>query len=292
MYNQQSMANLISLGRLIDTSFDLYKKYWKEFLGISLWLIVASLPRLVGNLLSPLGAGPTVTFGDWVSFGFSLIGSVVLAVATVWVFISLIQLADTRAKGKSPDFKAINKQSWKLFLPYIVVSLLALGIIAGVSLLAAPGIALLTASSLQENFSGGLAALGIVLFFVGGLAAFVLLVKSSLELGLAQFALVVDGKRGLAAIKTCFSLINGRWWATFVRYVAPKLLYIFVIVLLQFLIPAALALLAVVLAPTSTILTKLVYVAAYLFTISLSAVSTPLIVVTDYVLYDSLRASK
>lgn len=281
------MANLISLGKLIDTSFELYKKYWKEFLGISLWLVVASLPRLLGNLLAPLGAGPSITAGDWLSFSFSLIGSLVIAVATVWVIISLIQLADSRLKGRTPDMKAINRRSWQLFFHYILVSILVLGIIVASSLLVVPGLALFMTST-----SAGTSALGGLLFFAGGIASLILLIKYSLELGLAQFALVVDNKRGVEAIRTCFALVKGRWWATFVRYTAPKLLYLFVIVLLNLLIPAALGLLAIVLAPTSTLLLKLVYVAAYLFTVGLSALSTPLVVATDYVLYDSLRNSK
>lgn len=286
------MANLISLGRLIDTSFEVYKKYWKEFLGISLWLLIASLPRLVGNLLMPLGAGPAVTFGDWLSFTFSLLGSLILAVVSIWVIISLIQVAEARVHGKVPDFKAISRRSWKLFFHYVFVSILVLGVIIASSLLAAPGIILLIISSSQATASSGLTAFGTLLFFAGGLASFILIIKFSLELGLAQYALVVDDKRGVQAIRTSFSLVKGRWWATFVRYVAPKLLYLFVIVILNFLIPAALSLVVVLLAPTSIFLAKCVYVVAYLFTVSLSAVSTPLIVATDYILYDSLRNSK
>ncbi len=285
------MTKLISLGQLLDTSLELYKKYWREFLGISLWLVAAFIPGLVGSLLVPLGNNQG-GLADWLSFSFSIAGAIIVAVVSAWIIISVILIASTRTKGQTPDLSAISKKSWQLFLPYVMASIIVLGIILGLALLPVPGLALMIFTQTQTQPSFFLLALGALLFFVGGIAATVFLIKLTIELGFVPYALALDNARGIQTVKQSIALVKGRWWATFFRFVIPKLIYMFVIVLINFIVPAALSLLAVLAAPNSTILTKIIFVVAYLFTVTVSAASTPLIVVTDFVLYDSLRKTR
>ena len=285
------MATLISVGQVLDQSLEHCRKHYKELLAITLWMVVASIPSIIGKLLAPTGGDPALTAGDWLSFSFSMVGVLLATIISIWAYAALVLTVAEQASGKKLNLKNIYRQSWKLFLPYVLLTICLTAIIIGIALLAAPGIALLMIGS-GTNAPAALTAIGTPLLLIGAALALGLIAKYSIELAFAPFILLL-GKQGVvASIKGSIALVKGRWWATCLRFVVPKLVYSLIVFVVSFVSFKALEILIALVSSSSGIGTLVIYTFSLLLSVFFSVIATPLIIATDYYLYDSLRKTR
>lgn len=286
------MASLISVGQVLDHSLEHCRKHYKELLAITLWMVVASIPSVIGQLLAPSGGDEsTLTGGDWLSFAFSLIGFVLVAVASIWMYATLVLAVAEQASGRRTDLRQTYRQGWKAFMPYLLLSVLVAGIVIGISLLTAPGLALLVLGS-GTSASPIFAALGTPVFLIGLGVTLFLLVKYSVQLAFAPYVLLLENKAPVQALQGSSTLVKGRWWATFLRFAVPKLVYFLALFVISIIVFTGLEMLTAILISTSAFAALLVYTINLLLSVFFSAVITPLIITTDYYLYDSLRKTR
>ncbi len=286
------MSNLLSIGQVIDRSLEHYLRHFKELLAVSLWLLVAYTPWIVGEIIGIYGSGtatPTTTT-DWLAFILQSIGVVSVLIAGIWTFISLVLVAEEQAKRGSAHVAQAGKTAWKLFFPYVFVSILVVLFLIALAFIAVPGIALFIVSGTTNSTLSSVVAP--VLFFIGTPVSAYLLLKFGIETSFAPYMLMLQNQRGAAAIKESIRLVRGRWFATFLRFVIPKMIYFLIIFVVSFIMFQALAWLTIVLASLSPLFALAIFALALILGILISVFSTPLIVVTDYYLFDSLRQSK
>ena len=288
----RGMPSLLSIGQVIDRSLDHYRHHFKELLAVSLWLLIAYIPWIAGELIGVYGSGSDIptTPTDWIAFALRMIGFLATLVAGIWTFIALVLATDEQAKRGQSNLETISKKSWTFFLPYIWVSILLVVLFAAIVLIALPGIVLFILGVTTNTAIFSLIAP--VLFFIGTPLSAYLLLKFGIETAFAPYTLMLQNERGPAAISASRTLVKGRWFATFMRFVVPKLVYFLVIFVASFIVFQALAYLTIFVASLNSLLALAAFGVSMILGILVSVLTTPLIVVTDYYLYDSLRQSR
>ncbi len=285
------MASLITVGQIIDSSLDHYRKHFKELLAISLWLVVASIPSIVGQLLTPFGGdGTRLVAADWITFVLTLLGGILVIIVSLWMYATLVLAIDEQAKGKRTSIKDLSRIGWKKFLPYLLLTLLLAAIFIGMALIVAPGLILIAMSGIKEN-AQELAGIGAPLFLIGGLVSLILIAKYGVELSFAPYILLLENKTPTQAVKMSSALVKGRWWSTLLRFAVPKLIYFLLIFLAQVIIFTALGFLMSI-AVGSTAGALLVGAVTLLMGVLIPVITTPIIIATDYYLYDSLEKTR
>lgn len=286
------MASLISVGQVLDRSAEHVRKHYVELLAIVLWMVAASIPTIIGKLLSPLGGDKTLVSGDWVSFAFSLSGAILVVIASFWMYATLTFAMAHQAKNQAGNVKRYYREGWKVLGKYILLSLTLGAIFTGLVLISAPGLAMLLFGASAQSSSGLWTTIGVPVFFLSLFASFYLIVKYTVGLAFSPFLLLLEKRPVVEAITGSLKLVQGRWWSTAVRFVSPKVVYFLAFFIITFVSGTALKLLTTILASTSHTAVLLAFTLSLFLSVFLSVIVTPFILATDYYLYDSLRNSR
>lgn len=285
------MASLISLGQIIDKTMAHYKKHFVELLSITAWIVIASVPAAIAKFLQPYTAGTELTPLHIFTIALNDLGALLIGVVSVWALLSMIIAISEQASGTARDQKTQGKKAWKLFFSYIWVSILVALVVAAILVPPIFGFVLI----LIDGFRGAstvLSSIGGILLLVGALVSFILLVKYSIQYGFAPYSLVLDQEHGVKALQHSASLVSGRWWDAFFRFVIPKVIYTLVVFVLNFLLLAALAIILLVIFGNSTLYQSLGGATWMIISSVITALYIPLIAVTDFYIYDSLRSTR
>jgi hypothetical protein len=230
--------------------------------------------------------------------GFNFLGIITLAAASIWVSIALLMAIDQQVAGKKPDMRNIGKRAWKLFFPYVVISLLIALIMIGLSLTAIPGIVLMGFAAFSESMGAAMGILGVLLFFVGAIAALVLIAKFSVELAFTQYNLVLTRENKpwnklTSTLSESRSLVKGRWWATFIRLFVPNIVFSLIVFGINLAVGLGTTVLfAVAVGLLSESVLQVGAAISTLFVMLISALAVPLYTLATYFLYDSLTKGK
>lgn len=291
------MAKLISIGQIIDRSWQHYTHNLKELLKISLWFFLIPLMLIIGFFLAPdnLTYLPSGSMSALAVFGLILRASASLIIApvtAVWVFLNLVIMIDNQVHNKKFDRSATNRRAWRLFLPYLWVTFLKYLVIVAPFLLIVPGMALIFLNLLTES---GLivGTLSIFLTFLGTILAFIFVVKFSVELAFVKFDFVLADGRGPSTIRHSRALTRGRWWATFWRLVLPYLLFGLGFFIASWVLAACYSFLSLALSGFgSEIASAISQIMPTIINYAFLAFSTPLFVIVGYLVYDSLNKNQ
>lgn len=283
------MKPLISLGTLIDTSFEHYKKHLPSILGLTLWLLVAAIPSAIGILLSQEGnAVNTVT---WLSFGLNVLGGIIGVLASLHISVALISSLREQKQGKATDPRTFLKKAFSLDLPYLWAIILRGVFVALLPLI--PLILSLTAFVfVLRSQNAVLVNIFSVITFAAILLALGGIVKFSLHFAFVPFATVLDGARGMGSLKTSAALVKGRWWETFARIFIPKLLYTVIFVIILVLTLWGTGTLGIALSQGSFFVAKLFAITNFFISTLLNAFFIPLLLLNDYYVYEDLKETK
>ena len=184
------MASLISVGQILDHSLEHCRKHFKELLAITLWIVVASIPTVIGKILAPSGGDIALTGGDWLSFSFSLLGAILVTVISIWAYATLVLVVAEQAAGKKTNLRHAYAQGWKLFWPYFLLTLLITAIIIGLALIAVPGL-ILTFIGSSDNAAAFISSVATPVFLISVSVALFLLVKYSVLIAFAPYILIL-----------------------------------------------------------------------------------------------------
>ncbi len=208
------MKSLISLGDLLNFGFKAIKETWKPTLKYTVWFIL--LPILYYVVV--LGSAFATLRSPLLMIAIMLLATLGFLVGILWASISLYQYMLAYAHGT-------NMKNWEpkenplSFVP----GLAWIGILMIVPIYAAFGAAFLP---LLVVDSPGLAFSLVALLYI---AAFVFTIWFSTLASQAHAFLMVDGIRGIAAMKKSMEVVQGRWWSVFARLFVPQLLFQFII---------------------------------------------------------------
>lgn len=293
-----SNNNLISVGQIIDHSWEFYTKHFKVLMSVALWYFLIALLLMIGAILSPANNGLLMQGGSFTVLEALGLSITVLAslIATplvgIWISMTLMQVVDAERKDKTVNQKAVYKQTWSKMVSYILMGFLRGLAIFLPLLFILPGLTMLIVNILAD---GGmiLGALGLILTFLGTVSAIAGCFYLAMNLSFSGFELMLNGQRVVHSLKSSMELVKGRFWQTAIRLILPKLVYSIPIAVFQI---GAMALLNIGLASLSTInddvIFKIADISGSLITMGITALAAPIILISDYLVYESLRKTK
>jgi len=224
------MPKLISIGRIIDESWELYRARFSEFMSVASWLLLLAILYILSLALYP--SASTLWFSNDLSVSenigillFVFTNYIVAPLLGLWVLIALSRLTRGYLQGKSISIKRSHEETKPLFFPTLVVSLMvAFLLVIAILIGFGPSIVLASLGALFNNVT--LVEIGDILLLVGIFVALVLSFKWMVEYYFSPIATIIDGVQGKKALIQSRKLIQGRFWGTFLRLVVPKLVFI------------------------------------------------------------------
>ncbi|MEI6510877.1 MAG: hypothetical protein WCO25_02425 [Candidatus Uhrbacteria bacterium] len=286
---------LITIGELIDRSWEHYHKEFSSLMSVSGWILLVAIFNVATLALYPsasrlLTVDTTLTKPEAVGVAMYAFSNWVLGpLLGLWIFITLIRLIRSQLSGKRAGIREALADGKKYFLPTLAVTAMIFLILVAVVLIGfGPSLILsLLATVTKLGFLTVLATISLV---VGVMASLVLGIRWSVHYYFAPFTLLVDDVRGKAALTAARKLVDGRFWQVLIRLALPKILFILVGVLLMALVQFVFSVVS------SAFVGLSVDVQLRISTIVLSVLSTlvaalinPLIVASDLMLYQSLK---
>jgi hypothetical protein len=158
---------------ILSESWWIYKERFHDLLGYSAWIL---LPYLgIATMYFLLSVDQLIS---WTFLPIYIVLILAQILVALWATNALMLFINQILDGeKEPDNEKINQSAWQLIMPLVIVGLLhTLVILGGFLLLIIPGI----------------------IFSVWYL--------------FAQISVVLDNKRGMAALSFSRSLVKGRFW--------------------------------------------------------------------------------
>jgi MFS family permease len=191
---------LISIIDLIKRSIDLYKKNLVLFFT---YAVLIAAPTMAVGLLG----GILATVFDWkissfVTMLYSIIFFALGIIAyflSLWFSLAFIKIMADRYEGKDVQKpKDVIASAKHLILPAFIASVLTALAVLG----------------------------GLILFIIPGIIF-------SVWFAFALYSVALDGQKNTDALRFSKKLVQGRWWAAFLRILLPALLFIFITGILQ-----------------------------------------------------------
>lgn len=287
----------ISVGQLIDDSWETFRSKTTEYVTVSSWLLITAIFYVVALAFYPtaskLQLGALLTgFERFGIYLFYITGHIVAPILTFWILASLTRLASAHLARKKVDHATALKEGQQIFFPalvttFLIMFMLILAIVIGF------GPSAILAGLGQLVGSQTLIVISSILLIFGSVLAFYLSVKWMGYYFFAPIATMLDGVKGRAALEQSRKLVEGRFWGILARIIVPKLVFIlfgvFVFVLLTYffsIVAGANAGLNLDLQlRINTIIQSVVPIFIVIFI-------NPLIVISDVLLYKSLKASQ
>jgi hypothetical protein len=287
------MPQLISVGQIIDQTWEHYHKKFRELISISAWMLLPCIISIISIIFYPkattLLANRSLSVTEVTSIIIWIVNNGVLApIIGLWVFIMTVRLLCAHWEKRGVDFGKIMKEGWKFFLPAVLINVLVAIILFAFWLLIVPGpLVSWLGDKININF---ISQFGVLLTFAGILAAFVLTMEWVVYLAYAPLALLIEDQRGKKALQRSSDLIHGRYWPGLIRFLLPKLILVLILAIAEGLIIFLINLAITYLTGLNTELAAtLQSITTTLFITIGTVLINPLIVTSDFLLFDSLR---
>ncbi len=294
------MANLISIGQIIDRTWDVYTKNFKPLMKISLWGFLVGVFVILRLVLLPDGETETIASivggspeqATIIAFALAVgISVFAIPITSIWIYMNLVRGVDFHISNKKYTFKELSRRSWQDFFVYLWVMILKSVASVAPVLLIVPGFLLLIGALFWNSLIFN--SLGFLLTFLGTLAALVLTIWLSVRLAFAGYAMLLDGKGGVTALKESFRVSDGRFWATLWRILIPKIVFGAGVIVVEIIVGLLLTLIVGSLhnlGPTFGLYAGLIVTVA--LTTGIRVLYPPLFIIADQLLYGSLKANR
>lgn len=289
------MPNLISVGQLIDHSWEYYRHRFLELMRVSGWLL---LPALVGIIslafypaASTIDAGKTLTTTEHIGIFIWAFDTFIFApLVGVWIFIGLGR--QITARLEHPEITSLPVMRHLPYLwPTILVNILLSLLLAASLVFTLPGIAVYSLGVVTSIHALGIT--GSVLFFIGMIISLIVGFRWFVEYAFAQYTVLVEEKRGKSALIRSRELIEPHFWRAFIRMILPKIVFLLCALIIE---SALNSLVGLVITGTAGLNLDLQFrlggIASTLIFTATALIINPLMITADILLYHSLREAK
>lgn len=289
-----SMPSLISIGQLVDQSWEHFRAKLRELLEVSAWLFIPCILSIISAALYPNITSTEISLNWWQTIGV-IIGDLnsflVAPVIGLWVFIVLVKLLAAQRDKKTENLSAQAKAGWKLFFPCVLINLQVAGVFALSWLAVGPGLIINWLGFRINIFS--LSLIGAFLAVIGIVLAGILTIRWLVDFTFAPYLLITAGDHGKKALWKSRALVLGRFWPVLFRILIPKIIFVGILVLVDGALGVILDRIIYGLAGLNIdLITKLETIGLYLMVSLGSVFFTPLLIAADYLLFESLRETK
>ncbi|MCX6715263.1 MAG: hypothetical protein NTX72_05640 [Candidatus Uhrbacteria bacterium] len=224
------MKPLISIGDLIDQSWNKYRSSLPFFLQLSGWLILIAILNAVATLLYP-NAG---AIAYHTNFSFNEVTGVILYGFTniilspllgFWVFVSLAIGAKSVLRGEQMSITSVMRETKRRYFPALAVTaLVGLTLLLAQVITLGPSLLLGAVGFWMQNAW----ILGVAngLLIIGLIVSVILTSKWTLYYMMAPYAAILDRAKNKEALKKSRTLTEGKFWSVLARIVLPKLVFV------------------------------------------------------------------
>lgn len=222
--------SLISVGELIDQSWDVYKSRMTDFLSISGWLIVTAIFFALSLAFYPAASKLQLSSNltGFETLGvllFSFTSFVIAPIMSFWIYISISKATNNLLSKQGINTKKIFLQTRSLFFPTILTSIMVvLMVLLAIVIGFAPPAIIATLGSLINN--GALIILANVLLVLGIFISLVLSIKWVIHYFMAPYLTILEGAPSKLALASSRQLIEGKFWSVLIRVTVPKLVFL------------------------------------------------------------------
>lgn len=285
---------LISVGRLIDESWDLYRARFHELMSVSGWLLWLAILYTLSLSLYPsastLWLSNELTWSQYLGvILFFLTNYVIGPLLGIWVLIGLVRLLRMQLAGRKADVKKAIAEIKPLFFPTILVSIMV-GFLLVVATLIGVGPGLII--GVLGAVFGSLTLVGLAdfLLVIGVFVALGLSFKWMVEYMLAPYAIMSDGLRGKKALAAGRSFVKGRFWSVFLRLLVPKFVFLLIGVILMGIVTYITGILLSAAGGLNLDLQlRLTTLVEWTVPVVIAVLINPLVIIADVLLYRSLK---
>jgi len=288
---------LISVGQLIDDSWDTYRSRIVEYLTVSSWLLITAILYVVALAFYP--AASKLQFGAGLSglevFGiylYALTTFIIAPIITFWLLASLTRLASNHLSRKKVDHKTALREGKEVFLSALLTTVMVFLMMVLAAVIGFGPPALIVGIGELVNV-GALVVFGTVLLVLGTLVALVLAVRWMGYYFFGPIETMIDGAKGKAALEISRDLVKGRLWGVLARIIVPKLVFIifgaFAMSIIAYLVSALIDASA---GFNLDLQLRIATMTQSVVPILIVIVLNPLVVISDVLLFRSLKASR
>lgn len=287
---------LLTVGELIDQSWEVYRARMNEFLTISGWLLVTAILFAIALAFYPsaskIALGETLTGLE--NFGvllFALTTYIVTPIVSFWVYLSLAKGAAAHLSRKSVQPKELLREPKSLFFPTLLTSIMViLMVILAIVIGFAPPAILATLASLSK-ISAFVVMANILLVF-GIFVSLFLSIKWVVYYFMAPYVTMLDTIPAKLALATSRQLIEGKFWSVLARITVPKIVFVifgaFAMSIIAYMVGIVIDASAGL---NLDIQLRIITMTQAIVPIVIAVAINPLIVISDVLLLKSLKSS-
>lgn len=285
---------LISVGALIDRSWDTYRAAFAEFVSISGLLLSVVLLNVLALSFYPLAS--TIVSGasytPWETAGMMLFwaaNTLVAPLIALFTVLAMSRLASARLQGKNMGVKAALASGKERFWGGLVtVALLAVVLMGALALAIVPGAA---ASLLAVRLDAAwLMLLANLVTLASMIAAAVLAVRWIVRYAFSVYAAGIEGVRGKAALHASEAATRGRFWSVLLRLAVPNVVFLSAGVLLSAVLSVVAGVAVSAAAGLNTdVYLRLLSITDSVFPAVAAMLVNPLIVIANTIVYRDLK---
>lgn len=289
------MPKLLSIGELIDQSWDVYRARATELLSISGWLLVTAILFALALAFYPsvsslqLGAELTILETTGVVL-FSITSLVITPIISFWIYVALAKAAGASIARRNMTACEVLRATRASFFPSLLTSVLVILMIVWAIVIGFAPAAIVAALGILTIF-GPLIILANLLLVAGIFVALFLSVKWVVYYFFAPYVTMLDASPGKLALETSRQLVQGRFWGVLMRIVVPKLVFVIFGVFAMSIIAYLVGILIDASAGINLDLQlRISTMTQTVVPILIAVIINPLIIISDVLLLRSLRA--
>lgn len=224
-------AKLISIGELIDHSWEHYREQFQSYVSISGWSLLVAIINVIAIAFYPSATKLLVSNADMTAleifgvFLFAFSSLVVAPLLNLFVLIGIVRMARSVLANRGASMKRTVSEIKSRFLPALLISLMYLLIIflaALLPLLPAGVFGLLSVIFHNET----LLTIANILLALGVFVSAFLGARWGVDYYLAPYFVIHDDEKLRPALMHSRTVIQGRFWHVFLRIIAPKVVFL------------------------------------------------------------------
>ncbi|MBI4592143.1 hypothetical protein HY733_01730 [Candidatus Uhrbacteria bacterium] len=286
---------LLSVGELIDQSWEIFRSRMSEFLSVSGWMVLSAILFALALAFYPsasklqLGADLTLLETSGVLL-FSLTSFVFAPLLSFWIYLALTKAIHAHTTRKIVDPRKALGEVKPIFFPTLLTSIMVMLMVLLAIVIGFAPAAIFATLGIFTNLSFVI-ILANLLLVAGIFLSLFLSVKWVVYYFMAPYLTMIEGIPAKQALATSRQLIEGRFWAVLIRLAVPKLVFIIFGVFAMSLVAYLVGILIDFTAGLNIdIQLRIVTLTQTIVPILIAALINPLIVISDVLLLRSLRS--
>jgi len=221
---------LLSVGELIDQSWEVFRSRMSELLSISGWLLATAILFAIALAFYPsasklsLGADLTGIETTGVLL-FSFTNLVVTPILSFWIYIALTKALRAHFDRKTVVAKTAMWEVKPAFFPTLLTSVMVILMVLLAIVIGFAPPAIIATLGFLTNLSFIIVFANLVLV-AGIFVSLFLSIKWVVYYFVAPYLTMLDGTPAKLALATSRQLIEGRFWPVLIRIAVPKLVFV------------------------------------------------------------------